>query len=512
MSRLGKISFIFAFVMVLCFAIAKTLIQSWIPFFWVLIGLFVLFVCVGAYVDRKFFSDFFSLKTTKHGMNMGALIFGFITLLVVTNIMGVRYYKVWDFSLNQVNSLSEQSIQLVKGLKQDLKVVYLYKQNAKNYEANRRMATELIRKYQDHSGRVKLEFYEADTRRDMAELYEFKGEQAVYLDYNGKKNRIDKFDEQEFTSALVKLTREKTKTLYFTTGHGEPDLESMDLAEALGHLKQLLENNNYTVKPLNLAGSAKMPTDLDVLFIVNPQFPFQKMEIMALEDFLKRGGSLFVALAYPDRSGLGSFLEKVGVSPGDGFVMNVLNSPLGPIVDPNGPTKGSKFSSTHSITRVFSKNDGVLFSKPVYLKRTPKMPEGITVDALVTTTESIQYKDSNLKQQGNLGDYILAMAVQGIFPGGLDKEKPFNMVVVGDSHFLENQMLYAFVNRDLVLNSVALLAKEENLISITPKEPMSTKIELTSAKEAALFWGFFLPMPIIFLISSLFFWTRRRHA
>src|SRR5688572_11228817 len=110
MSRLGKISFLFAVITLLCFAVTKFLISAWIPFFWILIALFIVFVGVGIYVDRKFFVEFFSLKTTKHGMNMGALIFGFIALVIALNVMGARYYKTWDFSLNKVNSLSDQSI------------------------------------------------------------------------------------------------------------------------------------------------------------------------------------------------------------------------------------------------------------------------------------------------------------------------------------------------------------------------------------------------------------------
>src|SRR4051812_9892259 len=107
MSRLGKISFIFSILTLLCFAITRSLVQVWFPFFWVLIGLFAVFVGTGLYVDRKFFAEFFSLKTTKHGVNMGALIFGFMALIIIANVMGVRYYKTWDFSLNKVNSLSD---------------------------------------------------------------------------------------------------------------------------------------------------------------------------------------------------------------------------------------------------------------------------------------------------------------------------------------------------------------------------------------------------------------------
>jgi hypothetical protein len=45
-----------------------------------------------------------------------------------------------------------------------------------------------------------------------------KGSGVVFLEYKGKRNRIEKIDEQEITQALIKVTREKNKTIYFTVG------------------------------------------------------------------------------------------------------------------------------------------------------------------------------------------------------------------------------------------------------------------------------------------------------
>lgn len=512
MSRLGKLSFVFAVISLLCFAIAKSIIVEWIPFFSVLLGLFAFFVMFGIFTDRKFFSEFLTMKTTQHGMNMGVLIFGFMGLVIAANVLGSRHYKTWDFSINQLNSLSPQSVQLLKDLKSELKVIYLYKQNAANVEDNRKAFTELIRRYQDQTAQLKLDFVEADEQPDIAKKYDFKGAQAVYLDYNGKTNRIDKLDEQTLTSALVKVTREKSKIIYFTTGHGEADLDSTDTADGTGILKKLLSDNNYTALPINFAAVGKMPSDMDVLAIVGPKYSFQNLEIQAIEGYLKAGGQVLVALSYPDKSGLEKLLNKLGLQVLDGFVMNVLNSPMGPIVVPNEPTKGSKFSELHSVTRVFSKNDGISMLKPMPLEKSSQIPEGILLEDMVIAPASMFYSDPTMKKEGNLKDHTIAMAATGPFPESNDKAKPFNLLLFGDANFLTNHMLYSFVNRDLFLNSIALLAREENLISITPKEPSGTKMDLTSAKEAGLIWGVFLPLPLAFFLAGLFVWLRRRHA
>ena len=40
---------------------------------------------------------------------------------------------------------------------------------------------------------------------------------AVSLEYNGHKTMFEDFTEQGFTNAIIKVTREKNKTIYFVT-------------------------------------------------------------------------------------------------------------------------------------------------------------------------------------------------------------------------------------------------------------------------------------------------------
>src|SRR5690606_14878349 len=158
-----------------------------------------------------------------------------------------------------------------------------YKKGVEGNEENRRQFRELIKKYQDESTRIRLDFVEVNERPDLAQEYGIdKGSGVVFLDYKGRRNRIEKIDEQEFTSAIVKVTREQNKTIYFTVGHGEKALSENREGLGLGSLKLLLENNRYTVKELPLIQSPKIPADADVIFIAGPTQGFQEFEIEAL--------------------------------------------------------------------------------------------------------------------------------------------------------------------------------------------------------------------------------------
>ena len=92
------------------------------------------------------------------------------------------------------------------------------------------------------------------------------------------------------------------------------------------------------------------------------------------------------------------------------------------------------------------------------------------------------------------------------------KSPDFSVIVAGDADFMSNQMLYQNLNRDLVLNSIAALAKEDNLISISPKEPQATQLILTETKFAVFLFAFIIPLPILLLGVGVSLYVRRRNA
>jgi ABC-type uncharacterized transport system involved in gliding motility auxiliary subunit len=94
---------------------------------------------------------------------------------------------------------------------------------------------------------------------------------------------------------------------------------------------------------------------------------------------------------------------------------------------------------------------------------------------------------------------------------GTSEAAEFNVVVAGDSDFLSNQWLFQYFNRDLALNSVAFLAKDEDLISIRPKVGKTSNLELPRGR-AIVYGILFLAFPLLLFIVAGVFWYRRRGA
>lgn len=510
MSKVSKISFLFAGLSFVSMTLIRYIIGEWVPFCWVALGLTILFTGVPFYLDRAFFKSFFGMKTTKQGLSMGSMIILVFAALVFVNLIGVRHQKVFDFSLEQVNTISDQSIKLLKGLDSDLKVLFFYKKGVEGNEENRKLFRDLIKRYQDQSSFVKLDFVEVNERPDLASEYGVdKGSGVVFLDYKGRRNRIEKIDEQELTSALVKVTRTEDKHIYYVLGHGERSPDDGKEATGAQALKLLLEGNRYQFRTLSLPENPVIPQDAAVVMIAGPIRQFQDFEIKALQDYLKRGGALFLALEPQQTTGLEKVLGPVGLVLDNSYVMTLVNTVLGKGVN-QGPTVATVFDPTSSITKPFPKGEVTLFRYPGHIKRLSSAQSDVTHIELIKTNEnSMSFQSLSLAGEGPTGPFTLAMEVKGKY---LDSEKEFQLVVFSDADFLSNQLLYQNLNRDLLLNSVASLAREESLISITAKEPMVTRMALTDTKFGLFLFGFAIPVPILLLIASITLWVKRRNA
>jgi hypothetical protein len=84
------------------------------------------------------------------------------------------------------------------------------------------------------------------------------------------------------------------------------------------------------------------------------------------------------------------------------------------------------------------------------------------------------------------------------------------LVVFGDSDFVGNGSLPHAGNRDLMLNSLAHLSQEEDLVSIRAKEAGNQPLMLTPLQGAVVFWIPVVIMPLIFVLLGLVSLLKRR--
>ena len=76
--------------------------------------------------------------------------------------------------------------------------------------------------------------------------------------------------------------------------------------------------------------------------------------------------------------------------------------------------------------------------------------------------------------------------------------------------FASNQLLAFQGNQDFLLNVVAWLAQDADLISIRPKEPDDQRMYLTQQQQQNVSWLALVVLPGLFVVLGIASWWRRR--
>jgi ABC-type uncharacterized transport system involved in gliding motility auxiliary subunit len=267
-----------------------------------------------------------------------------------------------------------------------------------------------------------------------------------------------------------------------------------------------MEKANYEVKELALAREGKVPDDAAIVMVPGPRTDLFPPEVDALDQYLGKGGKLFL-MADPFQSeGLKKFAEKYGVLLDDDLVIEA--SPIGRLFGIGPEVPIVQQYEPHPITRDLR---GLTTLFPLTRSLRPRSPAGkFAVQPLAQTSpQSWGETDRAALQKGQVKsdpqDPKGPLTVAAVATSGKTR-----LVVFGTSNLASNQFLNIQGNRDLFLNTVSWLAEEEDLISIRPKDAKQTPVMLTSVQGQVVFLLPVVVLPGIGLVAGIAVFTRRR--
>lgn len=530
MSPWSKISFVVAVISCLIIlAVYFILGGVWIPILYFFVVTMALSLGAAIVLDWKLYVEFFLMRTTKHGMNMGMMILLSLTALVCINYLGVHYNKTFDLTAEKLYSLSDQTKKLISGLDSDVDVKVFYKGPAGLTEKGQ--ITKVLDLYKDFSNKVKINYY--NTYKDQAEATQYltqlsdkdSAKAFAFVEVKGKKIRVESpFDENQFTGAMIKASRRGEKKIYFLKGHGERDLESEN-PDGLKVFKEALEGQAFKVESLNLLEKNEIPKDADFLAIVGPKTNYLDPELEKLRDYMKTAGRLLVAIDPGQRQNLAGFLKSFGVEFMNNYVISLSRNGYTPMA------VGLIFSPLSKVTESFQTgkdNNYAVFDLASEMRTAPDKPGSFKVTEIVKTSPnslavSDLQKELNENDLGKMQTFALGMEVTGRMDekdangkvtetnAADEKNKQFELLAYGDSDFMSNQAIFLGVNRDLALNSAADLAHETDLIGSHPKSYKGTVLDIGRYQQLGVIGGG-IGLPIFLLISSGVMWFRRRGA
>ena len=442
-------------------------------------------------------------RRARYGGNALLASLAFVGILILLNVLAMRYPKRFDLTETKRFSLSKQTKQILATLEEPVQITAFFS----GTDQRRQDVEDLLKEYTYASDKIRFRFVDPDREPGLARQYGIQSYGVLVFEQGERRQETFGLDEQAITSAILKVSEPEPRKVYFTTGHGERDPKQGD-AEHYSRIRQVLERDNYEVELLNLQTvTDTLPADVDAIIVAGPQAPFTPEEANRLWEYVAEGGKLMI-LADPGVDlGLDSVLQSIGLKLDNDVVVDPLQSFFGDAATP----LVTRFRF-HTITKDLG-GLTVFFPLARSISKTAETPEGVTITEIVQTSDRA-WGETNLQQtparpdgEDPRGPLTLMAVATG--------PKGSRVAVFGDSDFVSNNVLSrvggSLGNADLFKNTVNWLTESEELIAIGPKPPDIRNIRpLTGGQQNLLLATTAGFMPLLVLAAGLYVWWQRR--
>lgn len=422
-----------------------------------------------------------------------------IGVLVAVNYIAVKKPHSWDLTKDKIFTLSDQTVGVLKGLKDPVKIQAFYAASEPEYtELDQRM-----RQYKAQTDKLEVEFI--DPFKHPAAVKENNISQSgprVIVSSGKKQSRAKDVSEEGLTNALIDVTRGTAKKIYFSKGHGERAVGD-STERGLSLFVEALKSEGYQTEEIELAEHKQMPADAGALVVAGPVGAFSDGEAKLVKDWVDKGGKIVAMIDPGTTSGLESAFESWGIKLGKDEV-----------IDPeaqNPEVAIAQQYTDHPITQPRNSPFQLATIFPVArsVSKLPTVPAGWTTIELAKTGSRAWGETSSLSS-GKV-QFDPGQDLKGPVPLACSASKgDARVVVVGNSLFASNNFLKLSGNKDFALNAVSWTAHEESRISIRPKQRQSNHLYLTTEQKHRMTLFAFDLLPFGLLFAGLVVWQARK--
>jgi len=504
---LSNLNFIAIALILVGFSLRQTFGKSNI---WAILLLIAGIGCFAVYLflNRRRFKEKNSRLNFIFASNILVIVVLMIAIVAAVNYLGTKVHKRFDFTVGKAHSIADQSIQVVKNLKKELNVKAFFAEgNPSLYRFKSLMGI-----YGYYTDKLKVETIDPYKNPAMVKRYEIKNDGTIVFEYDKKDTRIEETSEEAITNAMIKVSRVEEKTIYFTQGHGEPDIDKTEKT-GFSDVKNNLEKLSYKVKKIYLFQEADIPENAAALVVAGPQKPLFEKESYLIDNFIfKRQGRVLLMINPFEGNELRPLLGKVGLSLEDNVVVEV---------DPLSRFMGGDYFMPvvakypeHAITKNFGY--ATMFPLSRGLAKVSPLPKDVTVEMLASSSPSswgeTQYEaemktkkiTKNPEDKSGPIDIAAAVEISGI------GDRKGRVVVCGDSDFATNDYYSFQANGNFFNNIIAWLAEEGDLIAIAPKTTAPKTLRLTESGSQLIFFYSLIILPLFVFIAGIGIWLYRR--
>jgi ABC-type uncharacterized transport system involved in gliding motility auxiliary subunit len=441
---------------------------------------------------------FLGLRQLRYGANASAMTILLLALLVMANILAVRFHRRIDVTATQSFSISQQSKQIVAALTQPIEVVGYFGAQDKALQSD---VESRLKEYVAASPQFSYRFVDPDTDPVAAKNDNIANYGTIVVKYAGRKMQATASDEKAITGAILKVSQESPTTVYVLTGHRERSLDNTD-PNGLSQLQVVLSEDNFNVQPINLTISTTIPLSNSLLLVADPQDAFTQSEFQIMLDYINKGGRMVLMTNPLSITPFDILMQVWGLEWQPDIIIDQqsqVGNPLAPAVleypyteiTRNMTGQASVFNSVRSIKEIGNPPPQV--TRRVFLSSSAKSSA-----ATKFTDGQVEVQESDAQGPLNFG-YML--------------ESPTKMrvAIIGDVDFVTNGYIQnAQANAALFRNTIAWATAQESLIAVPTIAPIDRKVFLTNDQSTLIFYSCVIGLPLLFIVTGIAVWWRRR--
>ncbi len=461
-------------------------------------------------VDRNKFKVYYNSTQFKGLTSALISVALFFCIIALLNYLVFKHPLHVDFSRNQFNSLTIETIQSLKQIEGKIHLkVFAQKKNAK-------AILDLLDLYRFYKNDIDIKYIDMEINPIEVKKYRITKGNIIVVEYNQKKEWIENISELDITNAFIRVSRKYDPVAYYSIGHNEILLEDKG-PQGLSAVKALFKDNNINVVPINLAIENRLPQELNALIIWGPKLVFQEKELFLISEYLASGGKLLVALdPNPDRDltpALRKLISKYGI-----------NLPNDLVVDQNSFVSGSKgsvplitnYSKKHIITNDFTGNIFFPLVSSVTKSKTPSV-EGKFNALAFTSSYPSSWAEKNPKEifSGKITfnkyvDRKGPISVVGSWEQAGGNEKKTKIIAFGNSSFIINSYKKFTNNFKFFLKTISWLIDDNKIKSFNVSRKKEDPIFIGSTQIGVIFYFSVIFAPLMLFGFSFYLYKKRQ--
>lgn len=500
---------------ILSFVLFLTTCALWIsiPDEWILAGLvtllFTLCLVTGIILDRAHWRALYGSRQFSKfaGHTVSALLV--LCIIGLVNYLSYKHPVQWDVSHSARNSLTEQSVKIVRSLEGPIEVVvFARKQDFP-------LIMKLLELYRFEKSDISFQTIDVELSPGEVSSYGITKSPTLVFKYHDKREYTSNLNELSVTNALIKLSRDKDPIVCYSTGHAEGDFDGKG-GEGFSYLQTQILASNLVLKPISLLEKAEVSSECSLFLIWGPKNDFTTNEVELLKTYAAKGGHLMIGLD-PDLNGdptpnLRDFARSYGLSLINGLTVDLLSN----VNQSNGQAPIVKnFNQEHEISREFA--------LPVFFPLV-----GAVAESKETTIEGkfSALASSNLAPASwiDLGPYKLDSGkLSLIYEEGKDIPGPLVyaatwkasaqgplMLGFANTTFVSNNYKRFAGNFSFFLNSLLWGVDEGRLISFDLPSLPDEPIFISAPQKGIIFYFSVVFLPLAFLTLALVVYWRTK--